>query len=445
MDINLVLKKAVNLHLSKKLDEAEELYKKILKNNPNHLDALNNLASIYNYKKKHEQAKDLLEIVLKNQPNNTDALNNYGNTLKGLNFFKEALVFYEKSILLKPDFVDALNNKGNCLTSIGKLKDAFKVFNEAITINPNHINSNWNLGLLQLLTGDFKNGWKNYEWRKKRNLIKNNYIQDLKKEWLGKSSIKNKKIYIYKEQGLGDYIQFSRYLLLINKLGAKIILDTPVSLKKLIETIGINFEFIDEIQDQSFDFYCSIMSLPYIFKTNLQTIPNKIPYLFADKTKELFWKEKIKNNKKKIGLVWSGNSKNLTIFNRNISLQKLTPILDLPFSFHSLQIEIAEHEKKIFNKYKNLNNHKNEIIGFHNTAALISNLDLVITIDTSIAHLAGALGKKVWILLPFISDFRWLMNTDRSPWYPNVKLFRQTKFNSWDEILLLLKSELEKI
>ena len=102
-------------------------------------------------------------------------------------------------------------------------------------------------------------------------------------------------------------------------------------------------------------------------------------------------------------------------------------------------------KKKIFNKYKNLNNHKNEIIGFHNTAALISNLDLVITIDTSIAHLAGALGKKVWILLPFISDFRWLMNTDRSPWYPNVKLFRQTKFNSWDEILLLLKSELEKI
>ena len=445
MDINLVLKKAVNLHLSKKLDQAEELYKKILKYNPNHLDALNNLASIYNYKKKHEQAKDLLEFVLKIQPNNTDALNNYGNALKGLGFFNEALVFYEKSILLKPDFVDALNNKGNCLTSIGKLKDAFKVFNEAITINPNHINSNWNLGLLQLLTGDFENGWKNYEWRKKRILIKNNYIQDLNKEWLGKSSIKNKKIYIYKEQGLGDYIQFSRYLLLINKLGAKIILDTPVSLKKLIQTIGIKFEFINEIKDQSFDFYCSIMSLPYIFKTNLQTIPNKIPYLFADKTKEQWWKEKINNKKKKIGLAWSGNSKNLTIFNRNISLQKLTPILDLPFSFHSLHIEIAEHEKKIFNKYKNLNNHKNEIIGFHNTAALISNLDLVITIDTSIAHLAGALGKKVWLLLPFISDFRWLMNTDSSPWYPNIKLFRQTKFNSWDQILLLLKSELEKI
>lgn len=445
MNSDFIFKKAVNLHLSKKFSEAEELYKKILKKDPNHLIASNNLASIYNYYNEYQKAKNLLEYILKLKPNDTDALNNYGNSLKGLNCFEEALFFYKKTLELKPDFIDAINNMGNCLTAMGNFEGAFKSFNKALSINQNHVNANWNLGLLQLLNGDFKNGWKNYEWRKKRNTVKNKYIQNLDKEWVGQTSIKNKKIYIYKEQGLGDYIQFSRYLLSINKLGAQIILDTPTSLKELIKTIEINFEFIDKLKDHSFDFYCSIMSLPFAFKTNIETIPNKTPYLLAEKNKEILWKEKIKNNTKKIGLCWSSYSNNLTVLNKNIPLKKLIPILELPFSFHSLQIEIDENDKKIFNQYKNLFNHKKEIIGFDNTAALIKNLDVVITIDTSIAHLAGALGKKVWILLPFIPDFRWMLNIDKSPWYPSAKLFRQTKFNDWDQIIQLVKNELKQI
>ena len=444
MDLDLIFKKAVNLHLSKKFDEAEKLYEKILKKNSSYFSASNNLAAIYNFKKKHQKAKYLLEDVLKAQPKNIDAINNYGNSLKGLYHFEEALRFYEKAITLKPDFVDALNNKGNCLTSIGEIKEAIKTFEKALNINPRHVNSNWNLGLLQLLIGDFEKGWKNYEWRKKK-LLKNKYIQTSTIEWLGQNSIENKKIYVYKEQGLGDYIQFSRYLFLIKKLGAKIILDTPSSLKPIINTLGIDFKFIYDLEDQNFDFYCSIMSLPYIFKTNLHNIPNKIPYLFVDKEKEQNWKEKIKNNKKKIGLVWKGNSNNLTVLNRNINLKELIPILKLPFSFHSLQIEIEEDEKIIFKQFNNFFNHKKDILGFHETAALINNLDLVITIDTSIAHLAGALGKKVWILLPFIPDFRWMLNTDKSPWYPSAKLFRQTKFNSWDEVIKLLTIEMKKL
>ena len=445
MNTDLIFKKAVNLHLSKKLSEAEELYKKILKINPNNLVASNNLASIYNYKKNHEKAKNLLEYVLKIKPSDTDALNNYGNALKGLNRFEEALLYYKKSLELKPDFIDAINNMGNCLTSIGRLDEAIKSFKKALSINSNHINSNWNLSLLQLLVGDFEEGWKNYEWRKKRKATKNKYIQNLNKEWDGRASLKNKKIYIYKEQGLGDYIQFSRYLLSIKKLGAHIILDTPNSLKKLIKSLEIKFEFIDELKDQSFDFYCSIMSLPFAFKTNFETIPNKTPYFFVEKNKEILWKQKIKNDTKKIGLCWSGNSKNLTVFNRNIPLKKLVPLFELPFSFHSLQIEIEENEKKIFNQHKNFFNHKKEIIGFDNTAALINNLDLVITVDTSIAHLAGSLGKKVWIMLPFIPDFRWLLKIDWSPWYPSARLLRQTKFNDWDEIITLIQKDLKKV
>lgn len=445
MNSNLAIKKAVNLHLAKKFSEAEELYKKILKNNPNNLAVLNNLSSIYNYKKKHDQAKNLLEKVLKQKPDYIEALNNYGNALKGLNSFEEALIVYKKTLKIKPDFIDAINNMGNCLTSIGRLDEAMECFKKALSVNPNHVNSKWNLGLLQLLVGDFENGWLNYECRKKMNIVNNNYIKSHNKEWDGQASLKNKKIYIYKEQGLGDYIQFSRYLLSLKKLGAHIILDTPYSLKKLIKSLEINFDFIDELKDQTFDFYLSIMSLPFVFKTNLKTIPKQIPYLFADKNKDILWNKKIKNDNKKIGLCWSGNSKNLNLLNRNIPLKKLIPILELPYLFHSLQIEIEENEKKIINQYKNFFDHRNEIIGFDNTAALINNLDLVITIDTAIAHLAGALGKKVWILLPHIPDFRWLLKNDQSPWYASAQLFRQSKLNNWDDVVTIVKKNLKYI
>tara|TARA_A100001011_G_scaffold144014_1_gene152167 strand:+ start:18 stop:599 length:582 start_codon:yes stop_codon:yes gene_type:complete len=186
------------------------------------------------------------------------------------------------------------------------------------------------------------------------------------------------------------------------------------------------------------------MSLPYIFKTEHRSIPSPVPYLYVDKNKDSFWKAKIKDKKiKNIGLMWSGNKNTGTLLNnRHIPLRKLKTILDLPFNFYSLQINIEENDKKIIKQTKNLFIQKNEIIGFDNTAALINNLDLVISVDTSVAHLAGALGKEVWIFIPFAPDFRWLLNRVDTPWYPTAKLFRQTKLDNWDEVINIVKKKL---
>ena len=439
MDSEKLLNQAVNLHRNGELKDAIELYKKILKEKPNAYAAANNLALIYNYQKKYLEALTLLENILKAQPNNLRAITNYGNSLAGLNRYDEAIYNYKKALELKPDFVDAIGNLANCQVLLNLFEDASNNFQKALKINPNSVDAHLNYALLQLRNGNFKEGWKQYEWRKKKTINKNKHIRKQGQEWFGKDILKDKNIYIYREQGLGDYIQFSRYLILINKLGGKIILDTPKSLKSLIETLKINFEYIDNLKEVKFDFYCSIMSLPFVFNTDLDTIPNKNSYLFANNEKEIFWKKKINNNKiKKIGLAWSGDKQ----YNRHIPLDKFKGILSLPYEFYSLQIEYDDDDEKIINEKKNLFCQKKDIVGFDNTAALISNLDLVISIDTSIAHLSGALGKEVWILLPFVPDFRWLINREDSPWYATAKLFRQTKINNWDEIIDVVKNKL---
>ena len=444
MNLELIFKKALKFHLEGKLKIAEDLYKKIVKKKPDALVALNNLASIQNVKYNYNEAIKILRNVINLKPDYLEAINNNGIALNGIGNHEEAILNYEKALRLKPDFDSAINNLGKCQISLNLLEKASENFEKALKINPSNHKARWNLGFVQLLKGNFKDGWKNYEYRKRIKKNKNLFLADNAKEWFGTNIITNKSIYIYTEQGLGDYIQFSRYLILINKLGAKIILDTPQSLRNIIETIGVDFDYLEKLKTKNYDFYCSIMSLPYIFKTEYRSIPSSVPYLYVNKNKDSFWKVKIKDKKiKNIGLMWSGNKKTGTLLNnRHIPLRKLKTILDLPFNFYSLQINIEENDKKIIKQTKNLFIQKNEIIGFDNTAALINNLDLVISVDTSVAHLAGALGKEVWIFIPFAPDFRWLLNRVDTPWYPTAKLFRQTKLDNWDEVINIVKKKL---
>ena len=446
MDSEKLLNQAVNLHRSGKLEGAIDLYKKILKEKTNAYAAANNLALIYNLQQKYLEALTLLENVLKAQPNNLRAITNYGNSLKGLNRYDEAILKYKKVLEIKPNFVDAIGNLANCQVLSGQFDEASNNFQKILEMNPNSVEAHFNYGLLQLKNGNFKEGWKNYEWRKKKTVKKNKYIREQDREYLGGEILKDKTIFIYNEQGLGDYIQFSRYLILIYEMGGKIILDTPESLKSLIETLEIEFEHTDNLQEVKFDYYCSIMSLPFVFNTDLNNIPNKNSYLFANKEKEIFWEKKINNNKlKKIGLAWSGDKIHGRFPNKHIPLFKFKEILGLPYEFYSLQIKYDNGDEKIINERKNFFCQKKEIIGFDNTAALINNLDLVITLDTSIAHLSGALGKETWILLPFVADFRWLINREDSPWYSSVKLFRQTEIDNWDEIIKVVKNKIIEI
>ena len=442
MDSQKLLNQAVNFHRNGELKDAIELYKKILKEKPNAYAAANNLALIYNFQKKYLESFTLLKNILKAQPNNLRAITNYANSLTGLNRYDEAIYNYKKALNLKPEFVDAIGNLANCQVMLNQFVDAFNNFQKVFKIDPNNIEARINYGLLQLRHGNFKEGWKNYEWRKKKMINRNQHIKKQDQEWFGKDILKDKTIFVYHEQGLGDHIQYCRYLPLIKRMGAKIILDTPKQLKNMIASMDIDYTHIDDLKKIQFDYYCSIVSLPFAFNTTIDTIPNKIPYLFTPKDKKIFWKEKLKNNNTKIGLKWSGNSKYQNDKNRSTSLEKFKPLFELPYEFHSLHIEYSEEDKVIMKDISNLFCHKDEILGLDNTAGLIDAMDLVISVDTGIVQLTGALGKTFWNLLPFSSDQRWLLNRSDSPWFPTAKLYRQSKIDDWDAVIQNIKKDL---
>ena len=479
MDVNFLLNKATKLHLKGKIEQAETIYKKIIKFDQNNIIAINNLASVLNFKKNYEKALSYLDNALKIKPDFIDALNNKAVSLRGLNDYHNALIYCEKVLKINPNFVDALNNKANCLKSMDLLDEAIIYYEKALQLKPNSleaiynksvcfylqnrfdesllgykhaiklkpdfVEANYNLSLLQLLKGNYEEGWKTYEWRKKKNKEKKHSSFSKAAEWIGDKDLKDKTIYITKEQALGDYIQYCRYLPMIEKLGAKIILDTPKPLKSMIDTMNINYTHVDDLKKIDFNFYCSIASLPLAFNTTLKTIPNNIPYLFTPEEIKKYWQKKLESTKKKIGLKWSGNSSYYDDKNRSTSLETFKPLFDLPYEFHSLQIEYTKKDEKLMNDITNLNCHKEEIVGFDNTAGLIESMDLIVSVDTGIVQLCGALGKPFWNLLPYTSDHRWLLYREDSPWFPTAKLYRQTKKGDWKSMINKVKEDLNNI
>ena len=477
MDIQFLVNKAIKLHVRGRVDKAEEIYKKIINIDPNNIISLNNLGSILNTKENFEKSLSFVNRALEIKPDYADALNNKGNCLKGLNKFDEAIEYYKKALIIKPDFVGALNNLATSYNSIGRHEEAIPIFKKVIELKPNYyealynqgiclynlnlfdeakdsyekaikvkpdfIEAYYNLSLLQMLQGNYKEGLKNYEWRKKRNKAKKYPQFDNDIEWLGDKDLKNKIIYISKEQGLGDYIQHCRYLLLVKNLGATILLDTPKILKPMIETMNIDCTYLDNLKKIKFDYHCSIVSLALAFKTTLDTIPSKEPYFFTPKIIKLNWKKKLNGFKRlNIGLKWTGNSSYVDDMNRSTTLKELKPLFDLPYDFHSLEIEYTKEDEALLNNITNLKCHKKDIIGLDNTAGLIENLDLVISVNTSIAHLTGALGKKLWILLPS-PEYRWLLNRQDSPWYPKTKIYRHSTEGDWKTMVDKVKQDLK--
>lgn len=477
MNIEFLVNKAIKLHVRGKVEKAEEIYKKIIKIDPNNIISLNNLGSILNSKENFEKSLNLVNRALEIKPEYVDALNNKGNCLKGLSRFEDAIKYFKKAIVIKPDFVGALNNLANTYRLIGRNKEAITIFQKvielkpdyyealynqaiclyslnlfdqaedsykkAIKVKPNFVEAYYNLSLLQMLKGNYKEGVKNYEWRKKRNKAKKYPQFDNDIEWLGDKDLKNKIIYISKEQGLGDYIQYCRYLPLVKNLGATILLDTPKILRPMIDTMNIDCIYFDDIKKIKFDYHCSIVSLALAFKTTLETIPAKKPYFFTPKNIKEYWKKKLNRFKRlNIGLKWTGNSSYVDDEHRSTTLKELKPLFNLPYDFHSLEIEYSKKDEALLNNIANLNCHKKDLIGLDKTAGLIENLDLVISVNTSVAHLTGALGKKLWVLLPSVPEYRWLLNRLDSPWYPKTKIYRQSLESDWRNIIDKVKEDL---
>jgi tetratricopeptide (TPR) repeat protein len=402
----------------------------------------------------HKDAIESFEKATTLKPDYAEAYSNHGLALAALNKHEEALASYDKAISLKPDFPEAHNNRANELTILQRPEQALAGYDKAIALKPDLVDAYANKSLLFLLQARFEEGWRLYEWRKKKTypIAPRLYSQPL---WSGDENIAGKTILLYGEQGLGDAIHFCRYTKLVSDLGARVVLEVPKSLARLFKSLGGVAELVEAgCPLPYFDYHCSLMSLPLAFRTNLSNIPATIPYLKSDSDQALFWKERLaKTRKLRVGLVWAGGllphmpeTWNIKM-RRNIPLAKLASLKHPDIEFYSLQKgQPGESElpELVRNKWDgpDIIDFTSRLNDFADTAALVENLDLVISVDTSTAHLAGAMGKPVWILNCYETCWRWLLDRSDSPWYPTVKLYRQEKPGAWDDVVRRVKIDL---
>ncbi len=370
------------------------------------------------------------------KPDFAIAYSNRGNILSNLKRFEEALENYNCAISLAPDFVNAYCNRGAALKEIKRFDEALADCDYAISIEPNCHTVYWNKAFIKLMLGDYEEGWMLYEWRWKT-FLKHCVRTFNQSFWHGDEPISGKTILIYSEQGLGDVIQASRYVLMLNALGAKVILEVPASLTSIMRTLKGDIEVVESGSHlPNFDFQCPVMSLPLAFKTTVESIPGDVPYLFSDITKQKEWQDRLgQKTKKRIGIVCSGSTTHDDDSKRSIPLKFMSELLNLPFEFHILQKEIRPDDAAVLIEFPHVNIHHENLMDFSDTAALIDEMDLVISVDTSVLHLAGALGKTVWGMIPWVPDFRWLLDRTDSPWYPTATLFRQPELGNWKRVI----------
>jgi tetratricopeptide (TPR) repeat protein len=432
------------------LVKALEAYTRLLEISPNDLECLNNRGNIFRELSLFEKALNdfnKAKEVINNQGNETpyevepwviDL--NLGNVLILMGKYEEANNFFDQGIAINKNSPDLLKSKAVALLYLARYEQTIFYLKKAIKIAPHDLSMHFDLALAHLSIGNYNEGFRCYESRA--------VIKKLDGPiWTGREDVSGKVIYVKAEQGLGDVIQFSRYIPMIEDLGAKVYFQVPKPLKNIIRSLGDRFEIVDEME-RGFDYQTYLMSLPYIFKTNLHSIPTRERYLSADEEKIALWNKKLNRSARyQVGLVWQGgfreNRPDLWhIYHgyRNIACEFIEPLFRLDIDLVSLQKgdEAIDEMKDFLDKHPSfrIKEYSDEIENFSDTAALIENLDLVISVDTSVAHLAASLGKETWLLNRFNSCWRWISsNKTRTPWYPSMKIFNQKKLGQWDDVM----------
>ena len=334
-------------------------------------------------------------------------------------------------------------NQGWILSFLNRFREAIVCYDRAIKLKPDHVDARYNRAFAMLTLGHFEEGWVEYEYRnlRQKTLSARKYPKPL---WWGKEPIKDRRLFLYYEQGLGDTIQFSRYAMLAADQGAKVIMSVHDPLRRLFASFDRRIRVIGMDEEPTeFDFHCPLLSLPLAFGTKLGTIPAwPEGYLKAPAEDAQAWAQRLPAGRRRIGLVWSGSTLHHNDALRSIPLAKLTPLFQSGDVWVSLQKGPRDSDRPAL-EASDIFDPTDELGDFADTAALISALDLVVTVDTSVAHLAGALGKPVWMMLPFSPDFRWLLRREDSPWYPSMRLFRQQKPGDWDNVIARINQALK--
>jgi tetratricopeptide (TPR) repeat protein len=382
-----------------------------------------------------EMAVENFRKAIQIDPRHAGALNNLGFALVGLNRPQEALGLLDQAIVISPGTSEFLNTKGVALSALGRFDEALGYFDRAITADPGNAEAHLNIAINRLRLGDLKRGWTEYEWRWKcssQNLADRRFDKPL---WLGAEPIAGKVVLLHNDQGLGDALQFCRYVTQLRNLGAELILEIDGPLRELLSKLpGISLCIAKGARLPHFDFHCPLSSLPLAFSTTLDTIPSQVPYLpqLSGETARSLGSGRLP----RIGLVWSGNASHTNDHNRSIPFNQLLPLLGgVEAQFVSLQKNTRSEDEHLLRQRSDVLDLGPELRDFSDTAAIVAQLDLVISVDTSVAHLAGGLGRPLWILLPFIPDWRWLLDRDDSPWYPTARLFRQSANSGWAPVV----------
>jgi len=383
-------------------------------------------------------------------PDDADITKNVGLILQKLGQHEEALTWFDKALALRPDFPSALNDRCTTLFAVGRGEEAFADIDRAIALDPENADYNWNRALMRLLVGRFDEGWQGREWGIKCAQLGWVDRKFTPPRWLGDQDVAGKTVLIHSDEGLGDTIQYSRYAAKVAALGARVILEVERALHPLLTGMEGTSLCVPKSKSQDelppFDLHCPLSGLPLAFKTRLETIPAKRAYLPPLPQAKLDdWTARLgPHDRLRVGLVWSGNPDHGNDRNRSTNLRTMSAIFDPRASFYSLQKQPRPEDKATLAECTDLIDFTEQFHDFVDTAALISCLDLVITVDTSVAHLSAALGCPTWILLPFVPDYRWLLGRDDSPWYPSARLFRQDQERSYAKVLLRVREELDK-
>jgi len=414
----------------------------------NNADTYNTLSQILVKLKRYSEAEESLKIAIKIDPNNPILCNSLGVVYSKLKQEKLAQEYYRKGIKINPKLEVLYFNLAKSHTRRKEYKFAINFYNKVIEINPDFYDAYWNKSLVLLKLGNFEEGWELYNFRKLAPYVKNlvGNLEEVK--WRKFDQLSGKSLLIRAEQGFGDSIQFIRFLFLFQYSNCHITFQVQPQLIPLFKNINFNCD-VDLISlsntPKEYDYRCYLLTLPSLFKTSIQDLPIKENYICPDSQKRLTWFSKIKSKKMNIGFAISGSQTKRNSETRDISYLNFQDCMSSKFNWHSLHKEYKESDFQFMEFKKNIFNHQDLLTDFSETAALIDSLDLVITVDTAVAHLAGALGVETWVMLEFNNDFRWLEEKDFSPWYQSIKLYRQTTSGSWDNVIREIKGDLERI
>jgi tetratricopeptide (TPR) repeat protein len=426
----------------KRPEEAIKAFDAVLAAAPSHLQARINRGNALTELGRVDAALADYEAALVAAPNHPLAHYNRGNALRLLGREPEAVVAYEHALTAAPEHVSAWLNRGHALAALNRHRDAITSYDRVLTLQGDHADAHFNAAMSLLTVGDYARGFQEYEWRWKRTgMVARKEFR--KPPWLGETPLAGKNIVLHAEQGLGDTVQFARYVPQIARMGARVVLEVPSELKPLLAGLDGVAEVVARGEKlPPYDLHCPLGSLPLACKTDVPNIPAAMPYLRAPEAHLAKWRACLENlPSPRVALAWSGRAAHPNDRNRSVALAQLKPLLSTPgVSFISVQRELRAEDAEVLSREPGITHVGAELDDFADTAAVLTLCDLLICVDTSVAHVAGALGRQVALLVPFQPDWRWMLERDTSPWYPNIRLFRQAAPRDWDSVIARVRA-----